>query len=189
MKGFMKGVIIVYVKQCIKNGCYIGIIEFGIIGVEVLNLIVNELVIMLDIEKCLEVFICCGYGVIVFLGGVGIVEEIFYLFGILLYLDNVDLLFLVVFIGIRENVEYFEMIDNFICNVLGDEVVSKYEIIIDDLVRVVQIMKKGMKEVEMFWCVMQDVYYFNWMLKIDLVFQLFFYFNYENMWVLELYWD
>lgn len=44
---------------------------------------------MFDIEKCLEVFVRFGYGIIVFLGGVGIVEELFYLFGILMNECNV----------------------------------------------------------------------------------------------------
>lgn len=90
MKGLMKGVIIGYVKQCYKIGCYIGIFELSIIVVELFNVIVNEFIIMFDIEKCLEVFVRFGYGIIVFLGGVGIVEELFYLFGILMNECNVQ---------------------------------------------------------------------------------------------------
>lgn len=44
--------------------------------------------ILFDIEKCLEVFICIVYGIIIFLGGVGIVEELLYFLGILLYFEN-----------------------------------------------------------------------------------------------------
>ena len=82
--------------------------------------------------------------------------------------------------------EYFEMIDKFIRNALGDEAASKYEIIIDDPVRVAQTMKKGMKEVETFRRAMQDAYYFNWMLKIDPVFQMPFEPTHESMRALEL---
>ena len=81
------------------------------------------------------------------------------------------------------------MIDKFIRNALGDEAAKKYEIIIDDPVRVAQTMKKGMKDVETFRRAMQDAYYFNWMLKIDPVFQLPFHPNHENMLGLELHRD
>ncbi|MDK9556281.1 nucleotide 5'-monophosphate nucleosidase PpnN [Marinobacter sp. M216] len=189
MKGPMKGATIAHAKQRVKNGRYIGITEPGIIGAEAPNPIVNELVIMPDIEKRLEAFIRCGHGVIVFPGGVGTAEEILYLLGILLHPDNADLPFPVVFTGEKENAEYFEMIDKFIRNALGDEAASKYEIIIDDPVRVAQTMKKGMKEVETFRRAMQDAYYFNWMLKIDPVFQLPFHPNHDNMRALELHRD
>ncbi len=144
---------------------------------------------MPDIEKRLEAFVRCGHGVIVFPGGVGTAEEILYLLGILLHPDNADLPFPVVFTGKQENAEYFEMIDKFIRNALGDEAAKKYEIIIDDPVRVAQTMKKGMKDVETFRRAMQDAYYFNWMLKIDPVFQMPFHPNHENMRALELHRD
>lgn len=189
MKGPMKGATIGHAKQRVKNGRYIGITEPGIIGAEAPNPIVNELVIMPDIEKRLEAFVRCGHGVIVFPGGVGTAEEILYLLGILLHPDNVDLPFPVVFTGQQENAEYFEMIDQFIRNALGDEAASKYEIIIDDPVRVARTMKQSMKEVETFRRAMQDAYYFNWMLKIDPVFQLPFEPDHARMRALELHRD
>ena len=189
MKGPMKGATIGHAKQRVKNGRYIGITEPGIIGAEAPNPIVNELVIMPDIEKRLEAFVRCGHGVIVFPGGVGTAEEILYLLGILLHPDNADLPFPVVFTGQKENAEYFEMIDQFIRNALGDEAASKYEIIIDDPDRVARTMKQGMKEVETFRRAMQDAYYFNWMLKIDPVFQLPFEPDHAKMRALELHRD
>jgi len=186
MKGPMKGATIAHAKQRIRNGRYIGITEPGIIGAEAPNPIVNELVIMPDIEKRLEAFVRCGHGVVVFPGGVGTAEEILYLLGILLHPDNADLPFPVVFTGEKENAEYFEMIDRFIRNALGDEAASKYEIIIDDPVRVARTMNEGMREVEIYRRAMQDAYYFNWMLKIDPVFQLPFHPNHDNMRALEL---
>ena len=172
MKGPMKGATIGHAKQRVKNGRYIGLTEPGIIGAEAPNPIVNELVILPDIEKRLEAFVRTGHGIIVFPGGVGTAEEILYLLGLLLHPDNIDLPFPVVFTGLPENAEYFEMIDRFIRNALGDKAAEKYEIIIDDPVRVAQTMKKGIAEVETFRRAMQDAYYFNWMLKIDPVFQL-----------------
>ncbi|MDL0430959.1 nucleotide 5'-monophosphate nucleosidase PpnN [Marinobacter sp. TBZ242] len=189
MKGPMKGATIGHAKQRVKNGRYIGLTEPGIIGAEAPNPIVNELVIMPDIEKRLEAFVRTGHGVIVFPGGVGTAEEILYLLGILLHPDNSDLPFPVVFTGQPENAEYFEMIDQFIRNALGDEAASKYEIIIDDPARVARTMKQGMKDVETFRRAMQDAYYFNWMLRIDPVFQLPFEPTHESMRALELHRD
>ena len=108
---------------------------------------------------------------------------------ILLHPDNSDLPFPVVFTGTKENAEYFDMIDKFIRNALGDEAASKYEIIIDDPIRVAQVIRDGIKDVETFRRAMQDAYYFNWMLKIDPVFQMPFEPNHENMRALELHRD
>lgn len=189
MKGPMKGATIGHAKQRVKNGRYIGITEPGIIGAEAPNPIVNELVIMPDIEKRLEAFVRAGHGIIVFPGGVGTAEEILYLLGLLLHPDNADIPFPVVFTGLKENAEYFEMIDRFIRNALGDKAAEKYEIIIDDPVRVAQTMKKGISEVETFRRAMQDAYHFNWMLKIDPVFQLPFEPTHASMRALELHRD
>ena len=186
MKGPMKGATIGHAKQRVRDGRYIGITEPAIIGAEAPNPIVNELVIMPDIEKRLEAFVRTGHGVIVFPGGVGTAEEILYLLGILLHPDNRDLPFPVVFTGRRENADYFEMIDRFIRHALGEEAASKYEIVIDDPVRVAQIMKQGMEEVATFRQAMQDAYHFNWMMKIDPVFQLPFEPTHDSMRALAL---
>ncbi|WP_166256947.1 nucleotide 5'-monophosphate nucleosidase PpnN [Marinobacter salicampi] len=186
MKGPMKGATIGHAKQRVKNGRYIGISEPGIIGAEAPNPIVNELVIMPDIEKRLEAFVRAGHGIIVFPGGVGTAEEILYILGILLHPDNAELPFPLVFTGRKENAGYFHMIDEFIRNALGDEATKKYEIIIDDPVRVAQTMKKGVGQVTSFRRSKQDAYYFNWMLKIDPVFQMPFEPTHESMRELEL---
>lgn len=65
-------------------------IESSIIVVESFNSLVNELIIMLDIEKRLEAFVRIVYGIIIFFGGVGTVEELFYLLGILMNSVNKD---------------------------------------------------------------------------------------------------
>src|SRR5690554_1259177 len=189
MKGPMKGATIGHAKQRIKHGRYIGITEPGIIGAEAPNPIVNELIIMPDIEKRLEAFVRAGHGIIVFPGGVGTAEEILYLLGLLLHPDNADIPLPIVFTGLKENAEYFEMIDRFIRNALGDKAAEKYEIIIDDPPRVAQAMKKGIAEVETFRRAMQDAYHFNWMLKIDPVFQFPFEPTHDSMRALELHRD
>ena len=186
MKGPMKGATIGHAKQRVKNGRYIGLTEPAIIGAEAPNPIVNELVILPDIEKRLEAFVRAGHGIIVFPGGVGTAEEILYLLGILLHPDNADLPYPVIFTGRKENAGYFQMIDEFIRNALGDEAASRYEIIIDDPAKVARKMKAGIDEVESFRREKQDAYYFNWVLKIDPVFQLPFEPDHEKMRALEL---
>lgn len=186
MKGPMKGATIGHAKQRVKNGRYIGITEPGIIGAEPPNPIVNELVILPDIEKRLEAFVRTGHGIIVFPGGVGTAEEILYLLGILLHPENRDLPFPLVFTGRPENAEYFEMIDRFIRNALGDEAAARYQIIIDDPEKVAQAMKHGMEEVQAFRRSTQDAYYFNWLLQIDPIFQRPFEPTHESMLALNL---
>ncbi|MAA64568.1 MAG: LOG family protein [Alteromonadaceae bacterium] len=186
MKGPMKGATIGHAKQRVKTGRYIGITEPGIIGAEPPNPIVNELVIMPDIEKRLEAFVRAGHGIIVFPGGAGTAEEILYLLGVLLHPDNKDLPFPVVFTGRKENAAYFEMIDRFIRNALGDEAAERYDIIIDDPDRVAQTMRQGMEEVQAFRHSKQDAYYFNWLLTIDPVFQQPFEPTHASMRALEL---
>jgi hypothetical protein len=186
MKGPMKGATIAHAKQRVTNGRYIGITEPGIIGAEPPNPIVNELVILPDIEKRLEAFVRAGHGIIVFPGGVGTAEEILYLLGVLLHPENKDLPFPIVFTGLPENAEYFEMIDRFIHNALGDEAAARYQIIIDDPERVAQAMKHGMDEVQTFRRSTQDAYYFNWLLRIDPVFQQPFEPTHQSMLALNL---
>ena len=171
MKGPMKGATIAHAKQREKNGRYIGITEPGIIAAEAPNPIVNELVIMPDIEKRLESFLRVGHGIIVFPGGAGTAEEILYLLGVLMHPENRELPFPIIFTGSAENADYFQMIDDFVRGTLGNEAASRYRIIIDDPVQVAREMKAGMEVIREFRRRCQDAYYFNWLLKIDPVFQ------------------
>lgn len=168
MEVLMKGVVVGYVQQCYKDSCFIGMIELLIIVVELFNLLVNELIIMLDIEKCLEVFVCIVYGIIIFFGGVGMVEELFYLLGILMNLVNKDQVLLLIFIGLKESVDYFCVLDEFVVYMLGENVCCYYCIIIDDVVEVVCQMKKLMLLVKENCCDIGDVYSFNWLMCIAL---------------------
>ncbi|EQD37435.1 decarboxylase family protein, partial [mine drainage metagenome] len=111
MKGPMKGATIAHAKQRRRHNRYIGITEPGIIAAESPNPIVNHLVIMPDIEKRLEAFVRIGHGIIVFPGGVGTAEEIFYLLGLLLHPDNAMQTLPLILTGPRESATYFEQID------------------------------------------------------------------------------
>ncbi|MGB6054706.1 MAG: nucleotide 5'-monophosphate nucleosidase PpnN [Burkholderiaceae bacterium] len=167
MKGPMKGATIGHAKQRIAGGRYLGISEPGIIAAEAPNPIVNDLVILPDIEKRLEAFVRLGHGIIVFPGGVGTAEEILYVLGILLHPDNATLPFPLIFTGPASAAPYFEQIDQFIADTLGQEARAHYRIIVDDPVAVAREMEAGIKRVRTFRKEHSDAYYFNWLLKID----------------------
>lgn len=186
MKGPMKGATIAHAKQRHPLRRYIGITEPGIIAAEAPNPIVNELSIMPDIEKRLEAFVRLGHGIIVFPGGVGTAEEILYILGLLLHPDNQDIPFPLIFTGRAENADYFRMIDDFIRATLGEAATRRYKVIINDPVQVAQEMRQGMDEVRAFRSQRQDAYYFNWLLKVDDIFQRPFEPNHANMRALQL---
>ncbi len=186
MKGPMKGAAVGHAKQRHSLGRYIGVTEPGIIAAESPNPIVNELTILPDIEKRLEAFVRLGHGIVVFPGGVGTAEEILYILGILLHPDNAKFPFPLIFTGTRENEHYFEMIDEFIGATLGKEAQNRYEIIIDDPETVAKTVKQGLEDVHQYRRIRRDAYYFNWLLKIDPIFQTPFAPSHDSMASLQL---
>ena len=189
MKGPMKGAAIAHAKQRIKNGRYVGLTEPGIIAAEAPNPIVNELVILPDIEKRLEAFVRIGAGFIVFPGGVGTLEEILYLLGLLLHPDNEEIPFPLIFSGPKHSAGYFTHIDTFIRNTLGLHAAQRYQIIIDDPQRAAYEMKTGIQRVREFRKENRDAYYFNWRLTVDHEFQKPFDPTHETMAGLDLHAD
>jgi predicted Rossmann-fold nucleotide-binding protein len=189
MKGPMKGATIGHAKQRNGMGCYLGISEPGIIAAESPNPIVNELVIMPDIEKRLEAFIRTGHGVVIFPGGVGTAEEILFILGVLMHPENKSLPFPLIMTGPSASADYFEEIDAFLVETLGESVRAYYEIIINDPVQVARKMQAGIHEVCEFRTQHGDAYYYNWRLKIDHAFQQEFRPTHENMAALELHKD
>ncbi len=189
MKGPMKGATIAHAKQRIAPGRYIGISEPGIIAAEPPNPIVNQLVIMPDIEKRLEAFVRLGHGIIVFPGGVGTVEEILYLLGILLKPENKEIPFPLVFTGPAGSADYFWQIDAFLRLMLGKQACERYQIVIDDPAKVAQIMATGVQQVRAYREETKDAFYFNWQIHIDESFQTPFVPTHENMLNLRLYRD
>ena len=186
MKGPMKGATIGHAKQRIQDGRYIGVTEPGIIAAESPNPIVNSLVIMPDMEKRLEAFVRIAHGVVVFPGGVGTVEEILYLLGVLLHPDNSDLPLPMIMTGPPESEGYFRRIDDFVSKTLGPQAQKRYEIIIDDPETVARRMSEGIDQVWQFRRTHGEAYYFNWRLIIDEVFQRPFKATHESMRALEL---
>ena len=172
MEGPMKGAAIGHAKQRINHARYIGLTEPSIIAAEPPNQIVNELVILPDIEKRLEAFVRLGHGIIIFPGGAGTAEELLYLLGILLNKDNQDIPFPLVLTGPKESEDYFLKIDEFIGATLGKEAQSKYQIVIDDPVKVARIQKQAMADIKKFRKENGDSYQYQWSLKIEPEFQL-----------------
>ncbi len=186
MKGPMKGATIGHAKQRITSGRYIGITEPGIIAAEPPNPIVNQLVIMPDIEKRLEAFVRLAHGIVVFPGGAGTAEEIFYLLGILLDPANARQPLPVVLTGPRRSAAYFEQIRTFLAGTLGEEATRRVRIIVDDPAGVARAMVRGLEDVRDFRRAKSDSYGFNWLLKVDHAFQKPFEVTHESMRALRL---
>lgn len=166
MKGPMKGATIAHAKQRHTPRRYLGISEPGIIAVESPNPIVNELIIMPDIEKRLEAFVRTGHGIVVFPGGVGTAEEIFFLLGVLLDPENAGMPYPMVLTGPESARAYFEQIDEFLKFTIGEQARDRYQIIINDPVAVAQAMAKGVRDVHKYRVENNDAFYFNWLLNI-----------------------
>ena len=171
MKGPMKGATIGHAKQRITSGRYIGLTEPGIIAAEPPNPIVNQLVIMPDIEKRLEAFVRLAHGIVVFPGGAGTAEEIFYLLGILLDPANAGQPYPVVLTGPKRSAAYFEQIRAFLEGTLGADAARRLRIIIDDPAEVARTMVRGLEDVRDFRRAKSDSYGFNWLLNVAPDFQ------------------
>ena len=186
MKGPMKGATIGHAKQRIAGAQYLGITEPGIIAAEPPNPIVNDLVILPDIEKRMESFVRLAHAIVCFPGGAGTVEEIFYILGLLLYPENENIPFPLIFTGPESSRDYFSRIDRFIGETLGKNAQRRYKIIIGDPARVAREVRAGIREVREFRKTTDDAYFFNWLLKIGMEFQRPFVPTHENVRNLQL---
>ena len=166
MKGPMKGAAIGHAKQRLQDARYVGLTEPGIIAAEPPNPMANHLVVLPDIEKRLEAFVRIGHGVIIFPGGVGTVEEILYLLGVLMDPTNADQYLPIVFSGPKESCDYFEQIDQFIAETLGEKARERYLIIIDDEREVARHMDRSVRKVHTRRRKSGDAFYFNWLLNV-----------------------
>jgi predicted Rossmann-fold nucleotide-binding protein len=189
MKGPMKGATIGHAKQRIMGGRYIGVTEPGIIAAEPPNPIVSQLVIMPDIEKRLEAFVRFAHGIVIFPGGVGTAEEIFYLLGILLDPANVAQPFPVVLTGPDSSRAYFDQIREFLHGTLGEAAVDRLQYVIGNPADAARLMVGGLDQVHDFRRTKSDSYNFNWLLKVNPQFQQPFEVTHESMRTLRLHRD
>jgi predicted Rossmann-fold nucleotide-binding protein len=185
----MKGATIGHAKQRIANGRYIGLTEPGIIAAEPPNAIVNQLVIMPDIEKRLEAFLRLAHGVIIFPGGVGTTEELFYLLGILLDPANAAQQLPVILTGPADSADFFTRIRGFISGALGEEVLQRIQFVVGDPAEVARRMVVEVGKVRAQRRASNDSYNFNWLLRVPEDFQHPFEVTHESMGALALHRD
>lgn len=186
MKGPMKGATIAHAKQRVRDGRYIGITEPGIIAAESPNPIVNELVIMPDMEKRLEAFVRVAHAIVIFPGGVGTAEELLFLLGIMMKPENRDVPVPLILTGPASSARYFETIDRFVGEALGDEARRLYRIELADPPHVAHLLGDAMMEVRDFRRRQQDAFYYNWRLQLDRDLQAPFDATHGNMRALQL---
>lgn len=186
MKGPMKGAAVGHAKQRNAQGRFVGVSEPGIIAAEPPNPMVNRLVILPDIEKRLEAFVRLAHAVVIFPGGVGTVEEILYLLGLLLHPANADHRLPVILTGPAGSESWFEAVDRLLVTALGEEVRDLYEIYVDDPWSVSKRVAQGVKAVRQARLQRGDAFYFNWLLDVPYAYQLPFEPCHEQMAALRL---
>lgn len=186
MKGPMKGAAVAHGKQKIKDGRYVGITEPGIIASESPNPTVSELVILPDIEKRLEAFVRLAHAIIVFPGGAGTAEEVLYLLGLLMQPENQNIPLPVIFAASEEYRGYFQVLDKFIVNALGEGAREHYEIVIGQPDQVAEKIRLGIEDVKQYRYETGESYAFNWSLKIPFDMQQPFMPTHDNMAQLQL---
>ncbi len=189
MKGPMKGAMIGHAKQSINNGRYVGITEPGIIASESPNPSVNELVILPDIEKRLEAFVRLAHAIVVFPGGVGTIEEILYLLGILIREENRQAPVPIIFTAPAGYEDYFASIDRFLRHTLGESATAYYQIVNANPSLVAQLTRRNLNQVVSHRRRNDESYSFNWQLKIPESMQAPFHVSHENMAKLKLFND
>lgn len=148
------------------NRRLLGLTEPDIITAEPPNPLVNQLVILPDIEKRLEAFVRLGQGFVIFPGGVGTLEEILYLAGILLEPANADSPLPVVMTGPASSREYFLAIEDFLTLLFGDALKGKYQVILNDPTRVADTVQASLHEMDQHRDRCGDTHFFNRLLSI-----------------------
>ncbi|MCZ6889936.1 MAG: nucleotide 5'-monophosphate nucleosidase PpnN [Gammaproteobacteria bacterium] len=189
MKGPMKGAAVGHAKQRRKDSRLVGLTEPGIIGAEPPNPMVGELVILPDIEKRLEAFLRLGHAIVVFPGGVGTIEEVLYLLGVLMHPDNERSRPPAVFTGPESSREYYEYLERLILLAFGKRARRYYKIVIGDARSVANTVARKVKTVRNNRRKSGDAFYFNWLLKIAPEFQRPFDVTHENVASLSLHRD
>jgi len=107
-----------------------------------------------------------AHAVVVFPGGAGTAEELFYLLGVKMLPANSDLPLPVVLAAPASSAGYFQQIDAFLRSTLGDDVTKHYDIICGDPVAVAKNLKRCIKKVREYRMEQQESFSYNWGLDI-----------------------
>ncbi|TVT55642.1 MAG: LOG family protein [Sedimenticola thiotaurini] len=186
MKGPMKGAAIAHAKQRHKDGRHIGLTEPGIIAAEAPNAIVNELIVMPDIEKRLEAFIRLGHVLIIFPGGVGTMEELLFVLGVLSHPENKDIELPIFLTGPASSGAYFDSVIRFIEMTLGSTSLNLVRKVIGDPGLVAKLVNDALMHVTRERRQRDDSFHYNWSLHMDDAFQEPFLPDHESMAKLQL---
>ncbi|WP_275098429.1 nucleotide 5'-monophosphate nucleosidase PpnN [Sedimenticola hydrogenitrophicus] len=186
MKGPMKGAAIAHAKQRHTKGRHIGLTEPGIIAAEAPNAIVNELIVMPDIEKRLEAFIRLGHVLIIFPGGVGTMEELLFVLGVLSHPDNLDIELPIFLTGPESSSGYFDSVIRFIEMTLGSTALNLVRKVIGNPGLVAKLVNDALLHVTKERRQRDDSFHYNWSLHIEQEFQEPFVPDHESMAKLQL---
>jgi predicted Rossmann-fold nucleotide-binding protein len=186
MKGPMKGAAIGHAKQRRSSARYIGLTEPGIIAAEPPNPMVSRLVVLPDMEKRLEAFVRLGHAIIVFPGGVGTVEELLYLMGIMMDPANAEMTCPVILTGPPEARDYLQRLDALLTTVFGAAVAGQYEVVVGDAAHVARRAGKKVKIIRAQRRNTGDAFYFNWLLHVGLAYQTPFEVNHSSVAALQI---
>ncbi|WP_051301844.1 nucleotide 5'-monophosphate nucleosidase PpnN [Sedimenticola selenatireducens] len=186
MKGPMKGAAIAHAKQRHTNERHIGLTEPGIIAAEAPNAIVNELIVMPDIEKRLEAFIRLGHVLIVFPGGVGTMEELLFVLGVLSHPDNHDIELPIFLTGPESSSSYFDAVIRFIEMTLGSTALNLVRKVIGNHTLIAKLVSDALLHVTKERRQRDDSFHYNWSLHIEKEFQEPFVPDHESMAKLQL---
>jgi predicted Rossmann-fold nucleotide-binding protein len=189
MKGPMKGANLGLAKQRSVPGRFIGITEPGIIAAEPPNPIVNELVVLPDIEKRLEAFVRVAHCLIIFPGGPGTAEELLYALALKMDPRNRDVQMPMILTAGKEQVGYFEALDEFVKLTLGEEARRHYQIITDSPVAVARAAVAGYQAAATRRFQRQEPMYYHSELVVDRELQQRFDPTHESMAALRLHRD
>lgn len=185
MKGPMKGAAVGHAKQR-SSARYIGLTEPGIIAAEPPNPMVSRLVVLPDMEKRLEAFTRLGHAIIVFPGGVGTVEELLYLIGLMMDPANAELTRPIILTGPPQARDYLQRLDALLTTVFGGTVAAHYEMVVGDAADVARRAGTRVKAVRAQRRSTGDAFYFNWLLNIGLDYQLPFEVNHASVAALQI---
>lgn len=171
MKGPMKGAAIAHAKQRNLKGRHIGLTEPGIIAAEAPNAIVNELIVMPDIEKRLEAFIRLGHVLVIFPGGVGTMEELLFVLGVLSHPENQGVELPIFLTGPEESSAYFDSVIRFIEMTLGSTALNLVRKVIGDPELVAKLVDEALEHVTKERRQHDESFHYNWSLYIEQEFQ------------------